>query len=211
MSLDTFDLVALAWLVVLVAAVGYSAYRAVLDERAYNRFIREHNFRKSPPNSTMWLARVIENASALQLVGEWETSAEASFGPDQPVIKCEGTETVRSIGGFWTVSESHGTPMGMPMTGIMTLGYDPAKKKYVGTWIDSMTSHLWVYEGTLDADGKILTLEAEGPSFTEPGKRSMFRDVIELKNKDHKILTSSVQGDDGQWTTFMTSHAKRKK
>ena len=72
MDLDTFDLVALALLVVAVAAVGYSAYRARLDEREYNRFIREHNFRKLPPASTMWLARVIENASALQVVGEWD-------------------------------------------------------------------------------------------------------------------------------------------
>ena len=72
MRLDTFDLVALALLVVVVAAFGYSAYRAVLAERGYDRFIREHNFRKSPPASTMWLARVIENAAGLQAVGEWD-------------------------------------------------------------------------------------------------------------------------------------------
>jgi hypothetical protein len=72
MDIDTSDLVVSVLLVVMVAAVGYSAYRAVLAERGFNRFIREHNFRKSPPASTMWLARVIENAAGLQFVGEWD-------------------------------------------------------------------------------------------------------------------------------------------
>ena len=32
-----------------------------------------------------------------------------------------------------------------------TLGYDPAKKKYVGTFIASVMTHLWIYSGSLDA------------------------------------------------------------
>jgi uncharacterized protein DUF1579 len=46
----------------------------------------------------------------------------------------------------------------------MTLGYDPEKKQYVGTWVGSMMSYLWVYDGSLDAEEKVLTLNAEGPS-----------------------------------------------
>jgi len=41
---------------------------------------------------------------------------------------------------------------------MMTLGYDPQKKRYLGTWIGSMMSHLWVYEVELDASGSVLTL-----------------------------------------------------
>jgi len=42
--------------------------------------------------------------------------------------------------------------MDKPLTGILTLGYDPQKKKYVATWMDSVSSYLWKYEATMDLD-----------------------------------------------------------
>ena len=58
------------------------------------------------------------------------------------------------VGGFWVVAENKATLFDAPFTGIMTLGFDGQKKKYVGTWIDSMHSHLLHYEGTVDAAAK---------------------------------------------------------
>jgi hypothetical protein len=72
MELDTFDKGAWIFLVVAGAAGAYRMYRAILEERGFHRFIREHDFRKSPPASTMWLARAYENAAAIQTVGEWD-------------------------------------------------------------------------------------------------------------------------------------------
>ena len=146
-----------------------------------------------------------------QFVGEWETESEAMLEPGKPPMKCQGAEKARAIGGLWVVSEITSLMQGQTMLGVLTIGYDPEKKKYVGTWIDSMTPHLWKYEGTVDAAGKILTLEAEGPNMMMPGKMAKYRDVWELKSKDHKVLTSSMLGDDGKWTTFMTMNARRKK
>jgi hypothetical protein len=146
-----------------------------------------------------------------QLVGDWETEAEAVMEPGKPPMKCRGTESVRTIGGFWIVAENKGTFMDVPVTGEMTLGYDPGKKKYVGTWICSMTDYLWKYEGTVDASGKVLTLETEGPCPMAAGKLSRFRDVTEFKSKDHKVVTSSMLGEDGKWVTFATIQCRRKK
>jgi hypothetical protein len=145
-----------------------------------------------------------------QLEGEWVTEAEMTMGPGQPPMKCNGTESVRSLGGFWTVGEMKTNMMGTPVTGIMTLGYDPKAKKYVGTWVCSIEGHFWKYEGTLDDSGKVLTLNTEGPDMTAPGKLAKMKDVIEIKDKDHKMLTSFMQGADGKWTQFMTLHARRK-
>jgi Protein of unknown function (DUF1579) len=145
-----------------------------------------------------------------QLEGEWVTDSEAVMGPGQPPVKCKGTESVRSLGGFFTIGEMKADFMGTPVTGIMTIGYDPKVKKYVGSWVCSMDGHLWKYEGSLDATGKTLTLNTEGPDMSNPGKMCKMKDVIEIKDKDHKVLTSWMQGPDGGWVQFMTMHARRK-
>jgi hypothetical protein len=144
-----------------------------------------------------------------QLVGEWETETEAVMGPGQPPLKCKWRETVRSLGGYWTHAELKADINGIPVNGIMTLGFDPQAKKYVGTWVCSMDGHLWKYEGTVD--GQVLTLNTEGPNMSAPGKLAKMRDVIEIKDKDHKVLTSYMLGDDGKWTPFMTMKATRAK
>ncbi len=146
-----------------------------------------------------------------QFVGEWESEAEIVMDPGKDPVKSKGTETVRAIGGFWIMGENKGEMMGQPFTGIFTVGYDPDKKKYVGTWIDSMTSMMWKYEGSVDKDGKILALDSTGPNMKDPTKTAKYRDSTEFKSKDHKVFTSSVEGEDGKWVTFMTINYKRKK
>ena len=56
----------------------------------------------------------------------------------------------------------------------------------------------------------MLTLETEGPH-PATGKTVKMKDVIEIKDKDTKMLTSSILGDDGKWVQFMNLTAKRKK
>jgi hypothetical protein len=102
-------------------------------------------------------------------------------------------------------------PGGGTATMMMTLGYDPQKQRYVGTWIGSMMTHLWVYDGTLDVAGSVLTLDAEGPSRVTEGKMAKYQDVMELKSEDHRVLTSRILGDDGQWREFMTANYRRTK
>lgn len=147
-----------------------------------------------------------------KLIGEWTCESEAVMAPDQPPIKTEAIETVRSIGGLWIVAEGHGAmPDGNPAHMILTLGYDPRKKRYVGTWLGSMMTHLWVYSGTLDESGRVLTLDTEGPSMLAEGETARYQDVIELVNDDHRIMRSQALGSDGQWQQFMTAHYHRKK
>lgn len=146
-----------------------------------------------------------------KFVGHWKTTSKGSMGPDQPPMECTGTITAHMVGGFWVVNEMKSEVMGFPMQGVLTVGYDPTKKKYTGTWIDSMVNHLWHYEGTVDKTGKKLTLETEGPNFMTDGKLTKFRDAYEFKTADHILVTSAIQGDDGKWMTFMTGDAKRTK
>jgi hypothetical protein len=60
--------------------------------------------------------------------------------------------------------------------------YDAAKKKYVGVWIDSMSTAPMVMEGTFDAAKKTLTMVGDGPG--PDGKPTKHRTVSEWKDED---------------------------
>lgn len=168
---------------------------------------------QQPTQPTMPKAEPQKEHEWLQaLVGEW-TLEDMTTEPAQPASPQPWTESVRSLHGLWILMEGRGEmPGGGAATTLLTLGYDPQKKRFVGTWIGSMMTHLWVYDnGTLDAAGKILTLESEGPDMAVEGKMARYRDVIELKSGDHRVLTSHALGEDGQWREFMTANYRRKK
>jgi hypothetical protein len=154
-----------------------------------------------PTQEHMWLR---------QLTGDWTADVEMFMDPAKPPETSQGTESVRKIGGFWVVADYSGTMMGAPFSGMFTLGYDPEAKKYISTWIDSMGSHLWRSEGTMDSSGKILTMEGEGPCPNAPGKMATFRDTIELKSDDQRVLTSEMQDESGKWVTGMIINYQRK-
>lgn len=164
--------------------------------------VSRQDSKPSVANEHLWLK---------QLEGEWITSSEMIPGPDQPTMKGTGTDSTRMLGDHWSISELKTTVEGTTVSGIMTIGWDATKKKYIGTWIDSMTDKMWHYEGTLDATKKKLSLHAEGPSMTDPSKNSNYIDAIEIVDKDTRILTSSIEVEGGGWTTFLTSTAQRKK
>lgn len=151
-----------------------------------------------------------EHAWLQKLVGNWTSEAECIGEPGQPSIKNRGTETVKPLGELWIVGEGQGEmPGGGSAKMMLTLGFDPKRNRFVGTWVGSMMTHLWVYEGELDAAGRVLTLNAEGPSFTDPTKQAKYQDIIEIKSDDHRTLSSRCLGDDGKWTHFMTAHYRR--
>jgi hypothetical protein len=146
-----------------------------------------------------------------QFVGEWEMESECTPVPGQPPVKGKMQESVRSLGGFWVVSQGEAEMLGQKMSVVMTIGYSPEKKKYIGTWTDSMLPHMWRYEGTVDDAGKVLTLEAEGPSMTNPGTTAKYRDITEFKSKDERHFSSYIQNDKGEWVKMMNGVARRKK
>lgn len=152
-----------------------------------------------PQQEHQWLQR---------MVGEWTSEAVATMEPGQPPATVKGSEAIRSLGGLWVMAEGQGEmPGGGAMTSMMTLGYDPRTGRYVGTFIASMMTHLWVYEGALDDAGRVLTLDTQGPDFASGGKTmARYQDAITFESNDHRVLTSRMLGDDGQWRQIMTAH-----
>lgn len=140
-----------------------------------------------------------------KFVGEWDAVSEGAGAKGEAVMKSS------MLGKLWLVISSDHKVNGVKLKSIQTIGYDPQKKKYIGIWVDSMINHMWHYEGTVDEAGKKLTLEAKGPSMSGDGKMMNYRDAYEFKDDDTIIATSSMQGEDGKWTVFMSGTAKKRK
>lgn len=149
----------------------------------------------------------------MQLLGDWDFESEASMGPGEPPCKASGRESVSALGGIWVIGEGEGE---MPGVGTgrtrLTIGYDMQRERFVGSWVGSMMTNQWVYEGQLDSARRVLTLETEGPNCMDEtqGQLGRYRDVIELLGPDERTLRSMQQGEDGQWQEIMLARYKRR-
>ena len=143
-----------------------------------------------------------------QLVGDWNIEHQCQM-PDGSISMTHGKMTCRTLGGMWLISESQGvSPEGESWSSIMTVGFDPALGRYVGTFVASMMSNIWHYQGQLDESQKRLPLECEGPSFDGVGT-CQYRDTIEIVDADRWLFTSEFQNKEGQWIKFLDGINKR--
>jgi len=151
-----------------------------------------------------------EHAWLRELVGSWAYTSSCFMGPDKPAMEASGREVIRALGELWIVCENEGRmPDGQTMHAIMTLGYDPARQRFVGTWIGSPMTHMFLYEGQLDDQRRVLPLETTGPSMVEPTKTARYRDVIEVRSPDERAMYAEMLGDDGAWFRFMSANYRR--
>jgi hypothetical protein len=153
-----------------------------------------------------------QHAWLRRLVGEWTYESVPLAGADPAAPQFGGSEAVRALGEVWVLFEGRGQgPDGSPAQTQLTLGYDPLQQRFVGTWIGSMMNHLWVYRGgVLDAAGRLLSLDAEGPAFDgPPGTLAQYRDVIEIVGPDERLLHGHLLAPDGSWSRFMTMRYRR--
>ncbi len=145
-----------------------------------------------------------------QLIGQWEFEHECNMGLDQPPMKSSGTQSTRALGELWVVGEISGAlPDGSEARSIITLGFDPARKRFSGTFVSSCMTHLWPYDGTLDAADRILTLDSEGPSFADDGTMAKYQDIIEIIDSDHHTMSSRFLNSSGEWVFFMVGKYRR--
>ncbi len=139
-----------------------------------------------------------------KLVGEWRTETEMTMGPGGEKKTSKGTENVISLGGLWAAGEGQGDmPDGTTMEYRFAIGYDVSFKEYRGCWFASMSSHLWKQVGELSEDGKVMTLNCDGPDMVNEGKTAKYRDVIEIPDENTRIQTSYFTGENGEFQEMM--------
>jgi len=134
------------------------------------------------------------------LVGSWDLVIRSwCGGPDKPCTESKGTSQVRWILGGRYLSEEVTSEFVMPnpetgkdekypFQGQGLTGYDNYRNMYVGTWVDSMSTQMFVSRGSADQTGKVITYygEMDEPALDVHGR--MVKMVTRLVDKDKHVM-----------------------
>ncbi len=128
-------------------------------------------------------------------LGTWDAVIKTWSDPKGEPAESKGVETNTMMpGGLWLLSEFKGEFFGSEFHGRGQYGYDTNKKKYVGTWIDSMTSSLMVSEGTYDEKTHAMTMT--GDMFDPAaGKEMKTKSVTVIKPDGTRTMTMYVMAE----------------
>jgi Protein of unknown function (DUF1579) len=144
-------------------------------------------------------------------VGTWDAVVEASMAPGQPPAKSKGVE-VNTLGcnGLCLISDFKGEMMpGTTFHGHGVATWDASKKRYSGSWTDSMSQGLLIGDSTYDATAKKLTGTMEGPDMT--GQVMKMRSVVEYPSATSRVMTAWAAGPDGkEMQVLKITYTKRK-
>lgn len=128
-------------------------------------------------------------------LGTWDATIKSWMDPSktEPEVS-KGTETNTMLpGGLWMLSEFKGEFAGMPFHGRGQYSYDPGKKKYVGTWIDSMTTSPMLLEGTFDDASHSLTYNSD--SVGPDGKPYKMKNVSTYRADGSRVVTMHMKSE----------------
>ena len=130
--------------------------------------------------------------------------------PDKPPMEGTGTcEQKMLLGGRYLQQEYTGEMMGSAFTGINLLGYNNYTKKYVSTWIDSMSTGIYYFVGTAGADGKTITQES---SYDDPVRGPMvWRSVTRIVDDNKMEYEMYLIPKEGKEEKMMEMTVTRKK
>jgi len=93
------------------------------------------------------------------MIGTWSVSTTMWEKPGaQPQTGGGTAENTWVLGGRFVRQDFEGEFAGMKYQGLGFTGYDNYKKKYVGTWMDTMGTMMMHMQGSGDPSGKVFTL-----------------------------------------------------
>lgn len=103
-----------------------------------------------------------EHKKLAAMEGEYDVVTKMWMDPAMPPMESKGKSAVKMIlGGRYLREKFEGDMMGEKFEGLGLTGYDTFKKKFVGTWVDTMSTGITQLEGSLSADGKTMTMQGE--------------------------------------------------
>jgi|SRR3989339_929817 len=144
-----------------------------------------------------------------KMEGSWITRSRMWMDPDKPPEESVGTSQNKMIyDGRFLQQEYTDTMRGNPVAGMVITGFDNNTKKYVTVSFGSMSSGMYLFEGTASADGKTITQEN---SYVEPIMGAMVYRAV-TRFIDNNTYTFEMFGTDknGKEMKMMESSYTRK-
>jgi hypothetical protein len=129
-----------------------------------------------------------------KLVGTWKSNVKMWMQPGAPPVESTGTMTNEMIlgGRFLRSSYAGGSPMGGEFGGLAIDGFNRIEKKYVGIWIDTMSTSMMFFEGT--AEGNVRTSLCK---FTDPRCASILMKAVTTIVNDNEHCYESFAQPEG--------------
>lgn len=157
------------------------------------------------------LARPGEQHKLLEpLVGTFSAEVTTWEAPGAAPVKSTATSENRWVlGGRFVYQVVKGTFAGEPFEGIGYLGYDNAKKAFVGVWMDSLGTGFMTSEGTVDSTGKLFTFTSEVDDPVS-GKKLKFRETLRVLEGGKLVSEMFLTGPDGKEFKNMEIHYTRR-
>ena len=141
--------------------------------------------------------------------GTWDAVVEMAE-PGKPPTTSKGVEVnTVGCGGLCLITSFKGDMGGMTFEGSGVTTWDPKKKKYVGSWTDSMSTGLSIGESTYDAAKKTWNGTMEGPDMS--GNVMKARTTTVHSAAGTRVFTIYGPGPDGKEAQMMKITYTRRK
>jgi Protein of unknown function (DUF1579) len=122
------------------------------------------------------------------LAGTYDAKVKAFLEPGKPPEESTGLMKRKMLMGGRYLQEDYDGKLGPDsFTGLGIIGFDKIKKKYVMSWIDSMSTGFMTSEGTYDAAKKTLTYESEDFD-PATGKKMKGRDILRIDSENQQTF-----------------------
>jgi hypothetical protein len=145
------------------------------------------------------------------LEGEWSMTVKMRMTPEAPWEESEAqAEREWILDGRFMREEIEGEFAGMPFEGLGYTGHDNHKKKYMGTWMDNMSTAVMVSEGTFDNAGKVMTSTSTMDDFMT-GKATTLRMITTMVDADQHLFEMYGPDPTGKEVKQMEIRYKRRK
>jgi len=145
-----------------------------------------------------------QHAFLKEAEGVWDATAQSMGKESKGELHCK-----MALNGLWLLEHYKGEAAGKAFEGRGATSYDPAKKKFVNVWIDSMVPSPMISEGTYDKSKKSMTLLGNMPM---PDGKSMKSSItITYKDANTKVLSLKGNMDGKEFEMVEITYKRRGK